>query len=284
MNLNWTLKGGRLSQPAPFCLVGIVNTTPDSFYDGGRYAIPETAVEQGLLLLDQGAGMLDLGAESTQPGAAPLGSSLEEAAATEWDRLRPALTDIRQSRPEAIICIDTCHASTAHQALELGADVINDVSGWGRDPALLDVLAQHRPGYVLMHGGDRGGALLNEHGPVMDRLLRFFEQRLAALVRAGVPETHVVLDPGIGFGKTNAESADILRNLERLHTLGRPLYVGLSMKSLFGELLGIPLESRGYATSAAVAMLADRGVAYHRVHDVEHARQALGVATWFLSS
>ncbi len=277
----WTLAGGRLFEPAPFCLVGIVNVTPDSFYDGGRYVRPEAAVARGAQLLDQGAGMLDLGAESTRPGARPLGATLAEACATEADRLFPALSGLRKERPESILCVDTCHAETARRALELGADVINDVSAWERDPALLEVLAAYRPGYVLMHGGDRGGTEPRGQGPVVDRVLRFFEQRLDRLIRAGLPEDCVVLDPGIGFGKTHQESLELFRRIEALHAFGRPLYVGVSMKSLFGELLGLSLAQRGEATALVVALLAERGVAYHRVHDVASSAVALAVAGWF---
>ena len=277
----WTLARGRLFEPAPFCLVGIVNVTPDSFYDGGRHHDADKAVAHGLTLLEQGAGMLDLGAESTRPGAQPLGATIDEACTVEEARLLPVLEGLRRERPEAALCVDTCHARTARRSLELGADVINDVSAWERDPSLLDVLVDRKPGYVLMHGGDKGSSRSNGQGPVLDRVLRFFEQRLDSLIRAGLPEDRIVLDPGIGFGKTPQESLDLLRNTYRLHALGRPLYVGLSMKSLFGDVLGLPLEERGAVTDVAVTMLAERGVPYHRVHDVRSAAAALAVGQWF---
>ena len=277
----WTLGRGRLFEPAPLCLVGIVNVTPDSFYDGGRHSDAAAAVAHGLTLLEQGAGMLDLGAESTRPGAQPLGATLDEACAEEESRLLPVLEGLRRARPEAILCVDTCHARTARRSLELGADVINDVSAWERDPSLLDVLVDLKPGYVLMHGGDKGTSWSNGQGPVLDRVLQFFEQRLDSLIKAGLPEDRIVLDPGIGFGKTPQECLDLLRNTHRLQAFGRPLYVGLSMKSLFGVLLGLPLEERGAVTDAAVAMLAERGVAYHRVHNVRSAAAALTVRQWF---
>lgn len=284
MTTGWNILGGRLVQPAPFCLIGIVNVTPDSFYDGGRYARPEQAVQRGLTLLDEGAHMLDLGAESTRPGAAPLGDSPERIRTVEAARLLPVVAALRTARPQAVLCVDTCHASTARQALELGAGVVNDVSACERDPALLEVLATFRPGYVLMHGGDKGGATGTDSGApgtVVDRVLRFFERQMTRLVRAGLPETHIVLDPGVGFGKTNSESVELFSSITRLQSLGRPVYMGLSMKSLFGELLGLPLADRGEATRMATTLLAERGVRYHRVHDVAAAATALGLLQWF---
>lgn len=283
MTSSWTIAGGRLIKPAPFCLAGIVNVTPDSFFDGGAYASPEQAIAHGLALLDQGAHMIDLGAESTRPGAAPLGATLEEACAAEAARLMPVLSALRAARPDAVLSVDTCHGLTAHKALVLGAGVINDVSACERDPSLLEVLVSHKPGYVLMHGGDKGGTshAAGDLDTVTDRVLAFFESRLADLVRAGLPEANIVLDPGVGFGKTNRESVRLLHDTERLLSLGRPLYVGLSMKSLFGELLGLPPTERGGATSVAAALLAARGVHYHRVHDVAAAAVALRIAAWF---
>jgi dihydropteroate synthase len=156
---------------------------------------------------------------------------------------------------------------------------------------LLDVLADHKPGYVLMHGGDKGGApdvedvaeASGDPAAIVDRVLRFFEGGLARLTAAGLPESHVVLDPGIGFGKTSRESVALLRAVPRLQQLGRPLYVGLSMKSLFGDRLGLSLEERGEATRVATALLAERGVRYHRVHDAAAAARALGILEWFAS-
>jgi len=276
MSDGWTVAGGRLVRPAPFCLAGIVNLTPDSFFDGGLHDETDQAVRHGLRLLDEGADMLDLGAESTRPGASPLGDTLERACAVETARLLPALENLRRLRPEAVLCVDTCHGMTAAAALSAGADAINDVSACGRDPSLLEVLAQQKPGYVLMHGSDKAGHCgPGDPGTVTERALRFFDEQLARLVRAGLPEERIVLDPGVGFGKSAWESAALLRDAGRLQSLGRPLYVGVSMKSLFGDLLDLPLPDRGEATRVAVALLAARGVRYHRVHDVANAARAL---------
>lgn len=267
----WILRGGRALSPAPFCLVGIVNVTPDSFSDGGRFLDPGVAVEHGLRLLDEGAGMLDLGAESTRPYAEPVPEDEESR------RLLPVLERLRVARPEAILSVDTLKAGTARAALEAGADIVNDVSACAADPALTDVLAHYKPGYVLMHsqGGPRDMQIDPRYGNVVEEILAFFEKHLARLARAGLPEDRIVLDPGIGFGKNKEHTVAILRGMERFATLGRPLYVGLSRKSLFRELLGLELEQRAEATRLAVALLASRGVLYHRVHDVAGCAQAL---------
>ena len=260
---------------APFDgLAGILNVTPDSFSDGGLYASVDAAVTHGLALLDEGAVMLDVGAESTRPRAAFVDAQEERR------RLVPVLEGVLAARPGALLSVDTYKASTARVALEAGARVINDVSAWGVDPALPEVLATFKPGYVLMHNLGIPATLTEapRYDSVVDEVCAFFECKLAALVRAGLPEDRVVLDPGIGFGKTAEQSFELLRGLDRLARLGRPLYVGLSMKSLFGGALGLPLEARGEATRLATVLLAGRGVRYHRVHHVAETRRALELA------
>lgn len=268
---DWILRGGRVLHPAPFCLIGIVNVTPDSFSDGGRFLTPERGVEHGLALLDEGAGMLDIGAESTRPFAEPV------PAEEECARLLPVLATLRRERADALLAVDTFKAETARAALEAGADVINDVSACAFDPALTEVLVEYKPGYVLMHsqGNPREMQIAPQYGNVVEDILSFFEEQLDRLVRAGLPEDRIVLDPGIGFGKTKAHTEDILKGMERFAGLGRPLYVGLSRKSLFREILGLELSQRAEATRLAVALLAARGVPYHRVHDVAGCAQAL---------
>lgn len=261
-------------RPAPFCLIGIVNVTPDSFSDGGRFFEPEAAVAQGLRLLEEGAGMLDLGAESTRPFAEPVPEAEEIA------RLLPVLARLRALRPSAPLSVDTLKAGTARAALEAGADVVNDVSACA-DPALIDVLVSYKPGYVLMHsqGNPRDMQINPRYANVVEEILAFFENHLSRLVRAGLPEDRIVLDPGIGFGKNKDHTVAILRGMERFAALGRPLYVGLSRKSLFRELLGLEeVAQRAEATRTAVALLGARGIPYHRVHDVAGCAQALRLA------
>lgn len=273
MGMNsWTVRGGKVVDPAPFCLIGILNVTPDSFSDGGSFLNRERAVQHGLELLDEGAGMLDIGAESTRPFAAPVGAEEETA------RLLPVLRSLREARPDAFISVDTFRARTARAALEAGADVINDVSACTWEPELLDVIAEYRPGYVLMHsqGNPQEMQVAPRYGNVVEDILAFFEQKLELLTAAGLPEDHIVLDPGVGFGKNREHTEALLQGIERFASLGRPLYVGLSRKSLFREILGLErVEERSEPTRLAVALLAARGIPYHRVHEVAGCARAL---------
>ena len=274
----WYVKGGRaLKTPSPFGVMGIVNLTPDSFYDGGVHHMPPAGLEHALTLLEQGADILDLGAESSRPGAAELSPD------AEIQRLAPVLMGLRRLAPWATVSVDTYHAATAAAVLEQGAVIINDISACAFDPGLLDVLAQYKPGYVLMHSQGRPETM--QHNPRYEDVRRevreFFERNLARLVRAGLPENRIVLDPGIGFGKTLAHNLELLAHPEDWLGFGRPVLMALSMKSVFGGLLSLPPARRGAATVAATALLRARGVFWHRVHHVAEARQALAVATAF---
>lgn len=271
----WVVAGGKALAPAtPFGVMGILNLTPDSFYDGGRHATGEAAARQARALRDAGADMLDLGAESSRPGARPL------AAGEEGGRLLPVLRAVRSEMPELPVSVDTVHAATAAAALDLGARVINDVSACAVDPELTDVLAQYRPGYVLMHSQGRPPDMQAQphYEDVCLEVRRFFARELDRLVAAGLPEDRIVLDPGIGFGKTLAHNLALLAHAGDFLEFGRPLLVGLSMKSLFGGLLGLPVEERGPATQTASALLWERGVLWHRVHDVAGVKGALRLA------
>jgi dihydropteroate synthase len=182
--------------------------------------------------------------------------------------------------PDVPVSVDTCHARTAAHALDAGAVVVNDVSACRHDPELLDVLVQYRPGYVLMHakGAPRDMQDDPRYGDVRSEVAGFLAKEMDRLIGAGLPEDRIVLDPGIGFGKTAAHGIALLAHPEDLLGLGRPLLVGISMKSLFGALLGLPPESRGAVTQTASALLWERGVFWHRVHDVEAVRQGLALA------
>ncbi|MHC1751406.1 dihydropteroate synthase [Humidesulfovibrio sp.] len=273
----WTITGGRVLGPVPFLLAGIINATPDSFYDGGRHFAPAVAVSRGRELAQQGAQILDIGGESTRPGA----QQVPEA--DELARVVPVIRALAEHNGPGlgpVLAVDTYKAKVAAAALEAGAAIVNDVSACRFDPALLDVLAQHKPGYVLMHsqGEPRTMQHSPQYGDVVDDICAFFEERLAVLVAAGVPEANIVLDPGIGFGKLLEHNLAILRGIERFGRLGRPLYMGLSNKSLWGALLGLGPQERQQATAVATALLVARGVLVHRVHEVALSHQAAQVA------
>lgn len=274
----WNVTGGRVLGPAPFFVVGIVNVTPDSFYDGGTHASVADAVAHGARLVEEGALILDVGGESTRPYADKV--SLEQ----ELERVLPVVEGLvaytRDEGGEAAVSVDTYKAPVASAAIEAGASIINDVSGCRYDPELLDVLGQHKPGYVLMHSLGRPEDMQDapRYSNVVDEIIAFFEERLRVLTAAGLPEDNIVIDPGIGFGKTLEHNLEILRNVEAFGVLGLPIYVGLSNKSMFQQLLGLEVGKRKHATQAALAVLASRGVRIHRVHEVAMTMQTLAVA------
>lgn len=277
---------GVVNPVAPYALWGIVNVTPDSFYDGGRHPTPESALEHARALAAQGAAVLDVGGASSRPGAADVDAAEERA------RILPVIRGLLAGRtaspagsspsafvPYPLVSVDTWRADVAEAALEAGADILNDISACAWEPRLAEVAAAHRPGYVLMHCQGRPGHMQDapRYADVVDEVLDFFERHMAALVRAGLPETNIVLDPGIGFGKTLAHNLTLLAQTPRLRSLGRPLLLGLSNKSLFGDLFGLDRHERGDVTAVCTALLAERGYLHHRVHDVAAARRALAL-------
>ncbi len=273
-SVSWGVCRGRTLGPAPFFVVGILNATPDSFYDGGVVAGTDALVAKGLALLDQGADILDIGGESTRPFAQSVPADIE------LERVLPVLRGVLEARPGAVVSVDTTKASVARACLEAGALIVNDVSAMTADPALLDVLREFRPGYVLMHSQGAPGSMQLDprYDDVVDEIRRFFASRLEILVRTGVPEANVVLDPGIGFGKALGHNLDILKNIHRFFEFGRPVYMGLSNKSLWKGLLGRDGAERNAPTLAATVALYGRGVRIHRVHEVREARDGLVVA------
>lgn len=272
----WDVAPGRTLGPAPHLVMGILNVTPDSFSDGGRFLDPAAAVAHGLRLADEGAHIIDLGGESSRPGSRPV------PADEEWARLEPVLAGLvpaLAARTAPALSVDTWRAETARKALDAGVAIVNDISAARFDPAMVDLLAERRPGYVLMHALDRPATMQQapRYDDVVAEVLAFFEERLAVLVKAGLPESRVALDPGIGFGKTAAHNLRLLACLDRLLALGRPVLVGLSRKRFLGSVLGDETLDRGGATQAAQAMAAQRGARLHRVHDVAATLQTLAV-------
>ncbi|WP_339366634.1 dihydropteroate synthase [Desulfonatronovibrio hydrogenovorans] len=265
--------------PAPFLIAGILNVTPDSFFDGGSHQSHETAADAGCNLIAQGADMVDLGGESTRPFSQRVDAPLE------LSRVLPVLKKILEKHPRANVSIDTYKASVADETLRSGAVAVNDVSGCRFDPDLPDILAQHQPGYVLMHSLWPPETMQDapSYGDVVSDICSFFEERLNVLIGKGLSQDRIVLDPGIGFGKTLEHNLEILRRIQEFKTFGLPLYLGLSNKSVWGKLLGLALEKRGMVTQVAVALTAAKGVAVHRVHDVESTRNTLELfkSIWF---
>ncbi len=278
MPRTFKIAGGRPVTPAPVVIFGIVNATPDSFFDGTGTFIPRAAIARARRTWKQGAQVLDIGGESTRPYALPVTPGEELA------RALPVLRAVRAFPPSPfyaspILSVDTRRAETAVAALAEGAHIINDVSGCA-DPAMPDVLGQHKPGYVLMHSQGAPEYMQDNplYGDVIGELLDFFTRAMSRLIAAGLPEEHILLDPGIGFGKRLEHNLAILRALPRLLSLGRPILLGISNKSLFNDLLGLPPGKRGAATQTLTALAYAQGVAFHRVHDAKDAREALTIA------
>ena len=262
--VTWNIAGGRVLGPAPFFVVGIVNCTPDSFYDGGNYLDAEAAVDHSLELLQQNADIVDIGGESTRP------FSNRVQADQERDRVLPVLGGVLSHAPQAVVSVDTYRAEVAAAALQAGATIINDVSACSFDPELKQVLADYKPGYVIMHSRGRPEDMQKDpsYRDVVREVFSFFETTMDQLVQSGVPEENIVLDPGIGFGKLLKHNLQLLANIEEFYALGRPVFMGLSNKSMWGKLLGVDASERRTPTQVATALMAERGVAIHRVHEV----------------
>ena len=250
------------------------STSPRTPFTRGSPPPGRPPVAHGLRLAQEGADILDVGGESTRPGAAPVPDAAEIA------RVVPVIAALTQARPDLLVSVDTYRAGCAAAALDAGAVIVNDVSACAFDPGLLELVAGRRPGYVLMHSLGRPGVMQRDprYDDVVADILAFFEEKLAMLVRAGLPQDHVVLDPGIGFGKRPEHNLAILRHLDRFAALGRPIYLGLSNKSFFGALFALPVTERGEATAVASALCAAKGARIHRVHDVAMVKTALRLA------
>ena len=264
--------GARLLEGAGPFLMGVVNATPDSFSDGGRFLDPDAAVAHGARLLAEGADLLDVGGESTRPGAPPVPAE-EEAL-----RVVPVIERLRD-RGLGPISVDTRKPEVARAALRAGADLVNDVGGLSA-PGMAELVAEAGVPAVLMHARGTPAEMQSRatYRDVVAEVAAELEAALARAVRAGVPEQRIILDPGIGFAKTAAQSVALLAALPRLRRLGRPLLVGPSRKSFIGAISGAPVGERLPGTLAAVAACVLAGVEILRVHDVAAARQAAAVA------
>ena len=285
--LLWQTAGGAIALDLPV-LVGILNVTPDSFSDGGRYATVDAALARAEELLRDGATILDVGGESTRPGATPVPASEESR------RVVPVIEAIiKRFTPSSVqsvpsvglhVSVDTTKSVVARAALDAGAAIVNDVSGLRLDPALGGLCAERGAGLVLMHsrGGVEDMASL-EHSRFSDGVLAGVRDELgdalARGARAGVAAERIVLDPGLGFGKTPRQNVELLRGLAALRSLGRPLLVGPSRKRFLGDLTARAPEERDLATAASCALAWESGARLFRVHEPGPARDALAIAS-----
>jgi dihydropteroate synthase len=253
-------------------VMGIVNVTPDSFSDGGRFLAVERAVEHGRALLAAGADMLDVGGESTRPGAAPVDP------AAELDRVLPVISALVEQQPDALVSIDTSKAAVAKAALAAGACLVNDVTA-GHDEAMFATVTASGAGIVLMHmrGEPRSMQSDTEYDDVVAEVHSFLGARAEAAVAAGIEPAGVFLDPGIGFGKSVDGNLALLAALGDLATLGFPLVVGASRKSFIGALTGAKVSERVPGSLAALVAAAELPRVVLRVHDVAETTQFLTV-------
>lgn len=270
---DWTFSGFHQKPGNGPLLMGIVNVTPDSFSDGGKYLAADLACEHALRLVDDGADILDVGGESTRPGAEPV--SLAE----ELRRVIPVIEKLA-SRVTVPISIDTYKAEVARQALAAGARIVNDVSGLTFDARMIDVCRDNPCGVICMHirGTPQTMQLDPRYDNVVEDLYHHFVARLNELQSAGLPRERVVIDPGIGFGKTAQHNLDILSNIARFHQTGRPVLIGHSRKRFLQKVLGRPVDERAFGTVGVSVALAAQGVDLLRIHDVAATRDA--IAAW----
>ncbi len=268
--MRWTAGSTVFEFPRRTLVMGIVNVTPDSFSDGGKYLKTERALEHALTLAGAGADILDIGGESTRPGATEVDED------EEMRRVLPVLKRLAQfsSIP---LSIDTRHPRVAEAAIEAGATIVNDIAANRTDPTLWEVVARHGVGYVAMHmqGTPKTMQRKPTYEDVVEEVRRFFEDRLDRLSRIGVDPERVVLDPGIGFGKNLDHNLALLQNVNQFHGLQRPIMLGVSRKSFISKLFPVELESRLAAGLACTLWAVQQGVQIFRTHDVEETVQAL---------
>lgn len=247
-------------------VMGVLNVTPDSFSDGGKYLDADTAVRHGLSMLEQGADLLDVGGESTRPGSMPV------PADEQIRRVEPVIARLCRENPAILISIDTTQARVARAAIDAGARIVNDISGGTADPDILQVVEQHGVPAVLMHmqGTPQTMQLNPRYDDVVNEVKLALEAKRQAAVSAGIERWRIVLDPGIGFGKAVSHNLTLLRRLKELKSLGAPLLLGVSRKGFIGRIAGgADPDNRVFGTAAAVSWCLANGADIARVHDVD---------------
>ena len=291
----WQLRTRAVELGARTQVMGVVNITPDSFSDGGAFLDAEAAIAHGLRLLDEGADILDLGAESTRPGSRAGGDAPAVSAVEEQARLMPVLKGILRARPDAIVSVDTFKAATAKAALAAGAEIVNDVSGFLWDAGMAAACAESKAGVVLMHTRGRPDEWRTHSQLEPDALLELVREGLTASMAlaadAGVKREAMALDPGYGFGKRFGENYTLLARQSELLALGRPLLAGVSRKSFLGHTLAAlfggkqaPVEARETASVAAMVAAILHGASIVRVHTVRAAVEAARIADGVLAA
>ncbi|MDP8255982.1 MAG: dihydropteroate synthase [Candidatus Alcyoniella australis] len=269
----WKARGFDLDLEQRVAIMGVVNVTPDSFSDGGRYHDADRAVEHGIELVAHGAQIVDVGGESTRPGADPV--SVEQ----QIERVVPVIRRLR-GEIDALISVDTSRAAVAQAAIDAGAVIVNDISALSADPQMADTVARNGAGLVLMHM--RGEPRNMQHDPVYDdvvsEVIEYLEAAKARALAAGIQPTALAVDPGIGFGKTVGHNLSLLKHLARIARAGRPVLIGASRKAFIGVLSGAEVDQRLMGTAASVTAAILAGARVVRIHDVGELRQTVQLA------
>ena len=255
-------------------VMGIVNVTPDSFSDGGKYFAPITAIDFAFKLIDEGADIIDIGGESTRPGADKVSCSEELA------RVIPVIEGIRSNKNKILISIDTTKSVVAKEAVEAGANIINDVSGLSFDNQMPETIAQLKVPVIIMHmKGNPSDMQENpKYKDLINEIITYFEEKINIAINTGIEREMIILDPGIGFGKTVEHNFKILSELNRFNNLELPLLIGPSRKSFIGLTLNLPPEDRLDGTAATVAVGVNNGARIVRVHDVKNMKRVAIIA------
>jgi dihydropteroate synthase len=269
-----------VSREPPYTLMGVVNVTPESFSDGGAFDDSVAAIAHARRLAAEGAAIIDVGGESTRPGADPV------PAGEELARVQPVVAGVADLGLPVQISIDTMKRAVAEAAIDAGATYVNDVTAFRHDPEMAVLVAERGVDCCLMHmlGEPRTMQRNPSYRDVVDDVKAFLEERLAAATAAGIAECRIQLDPGIGFGKTLEHNLELLRRLDELAAIGRPLVIGTSRKTFLGRLTGRDVTERVYATVATTVLAFERGARVFRVHDVAATADALAVAAATLAA
>ena len=268
--MRWIARDHQFDFPRPMIVMGIVNTTPDSFSDGGHFLDPDAAVTHALRLANEGAEILDIGGESSRPGSAAVSEQ------EELDRVIPVIERLAK-QPKLVLSIDTQKPNVAREAIATGASIVNDIAANREDPEMWQIVAEANAGYICMHmqGTPQTMQTKPVYDDVTDSVRAFFDERLKRLAVVGVRPEQVALDPGIGFGKTLEHNIKLLRYLNKFKLVERPLLFGASRKSFIEKLLGVPVDERLPASLACATWAAIQGSQIIRVHDVAETVQAV---------
>lgn len=278
LKAKWVCRDRTVSFQSGALLMGILNVTPDSFSDGGRYADTENAVGRATQMIEEGADIIDVGGESSRPGSFPVDAE------TEMSRVLPVIERLK-AKTDILISVDTRKSAVAEAALKAGARIINDISALESDRRMTEVARRHKAGLILMHKKGESREMQNDpqYGNVTDEVSGYLKERINFLSGTGIASETIAVDPGIGFGKTTEHNIELIAHIERMRECGRPVVIGLSRKHFLGRLTGRAVNERLAASLGALAYCILNGASVMRVHDVKESRDVLLVLNAFLS-